>query len=92
MDVDAIIKKISEHFGVNPEDVLSKNKKSKVSLARGFCYYVLHYNEDCLSISKISRKFNRSERGVKIIISNLKYLIETQRKYKTMYADVLNDL
>lgn len=63
-------------------DVLTaKTNLKKPSTARGFLFYALHYIFN-ISISKIAKKYNRKDRGVKALISKTKFLVERGFSYK----------
>ena len=82
--IEEIVEKIAKFFCVTKEDLLSRNKLSKISNTRNFCYYVLHCDYG-YSISKIARFFGRTVRCVNYQIATIKYLTKNIKSYKKDY-------
>ena len=70
---------VSSYFDVSIEDMKMGNRKSNVTLARGYAMYILHRDLG-LSISKIAKEFGRTTRAVFWHIS--KTLTNTFRELK----------
>lgn len=82
--VQKIEEKICNYFGVEKELIVSKNNIINASLARGYLWYILHY--DCgMSVNAIAKHYQRNPRSVHKLIAKVKYLVTTQRLYKEHY-------
>lgn len=88
MDAYEVIDTVCRHFGLERDDVIAFDKSGYVSMARNFCYYFLHFEGDKLSVAKIAAIFGRNERGIKKILTSLKYLVATQKRYSGVYEDI----
>lgn len=82
--VQKIEEKICNYFGVDNTLVVGKNHIINASLARGYLWYILHY--DCgMSVNAIAKHYQRNSRSVHKLIAKVKYLVATQKKYKEHY-------
>lgn len=83
--VQKIEEKVCNYFGVETELVVGKNNIINASLARGYLWYILHY--DCgMSVNAIAKHYQRNLRSVYKLIAKVKYLVATQRLYKEHYT------
>lgn len=71
------------YFNITDEDVLGKNRKEEISVARHIIWYVLHYNFG-MSISELSKTFLRSKRSIFRGISRIKNGLG-QNYYRNIY-------
>lgn len=85
--IDFTEKIVSEYFNVGLNEVASRNHKRDASLARGFIWYILHYNYD-LSISKLSIEYYRNRRSINYLIAKIKIAVKKQVSYKEMYKAI----
>ena len=76
---------VSAYFDVSIEDMKMGNRKSNVTLARGYAMYILHRDLG-LSISKIAKEFGRTTRAVFWHISKISSLIELKKIKKKIYG------
>lgn len=74
-------------MGVTNKDIRDKNNKKNDSLARGYVWYILHYDYN-LSVSQIAKEYNRSKRAVFYLISKTKYIVDNQSTYKKLYEKI----
>ena len=82
--VQKIEEKICNYFGIDYALVVGKNHIINASLARGYLWYILHY--DCnMSVNAIAKHYQRNSRSVHKLIAKVKYLVTTQRLYKEHY-------
>lgn len=82
--IDVIERKICEYFKVDRDDLISKSHSLTASLARGFLWYILHY--DCgMSANAIAKHYQRNIRSVKKLVAKTKYLATTQKEYEGHY-------
>lgn len=80
--IDKIEEKICVHFGIDKNDMFCRSRKN--ALARGYLWYILHYDNG-LSANKIAKRYDRTSRVVFSLIAKIKYLIDTQKTYKEHY-------
>lgn len=97
-DIEYIIDLISMYFGVEKNEIKSRSVDRNISLIRKYIYYALH-NEFYVSPMRMSKIFNRTDRGIKKRISEIKFLIENNRgervvknQYSTTYINIINEL
>ena len=82
--VQKIEEKVCNYFGIDKRLVVGKNHIINASLARGYLWYILHY--DCgMSVNAIAKHYKRNSRSVHKLIAKVKYLVTTQRLYKEHY-------
>lgn len=91
MDIDDTIEKIANFFGFTKEAVLGKDNSHKISQARNFIYYILHFDCGCSSAT-IAKKMRRSTRQVQHQNSITKYHVENFKPFQTTYNQVTNEL
>lgn len=82
------LNRVCSYFNLTLDDLLKPDTSNKVSLARNFAYYILHFDLH-LSINQISRILGRGARNIKRRIANIKYSIEHSKEYNKMYNDLL---
>jgi chromosomal replication initiation ATPase DnaA len=75
---------VCKFFNVTEQDVLNHNHKRDSSMARGFIWYILHYDYE-MSATKIANTYYRVPRSVKSLISKTKYSIKKQSMYRKIY-------
>lgn len=76
---------VSSYFDVSIEDMKMGNRKSNVTLARGYAMYILH-RDFGLSISKIAKEFDRTTRAVFWHIAKISSFMEFSHIYKKIYG------
>ena len=84
--IDKVEKRVCDHFGINEQLVINKGRKSQVSMARGYIYYILHYDYN-LSITQISNTYFLTRRAIFWHVSKVKHLLK-QRIYKGIYDEI----
>lgn len=86
--MDLIETTVCKYFSVEEKDVVSRNHKRDASLARGFIWYILHYNYN-FSIKKLANGYYRNIRSITSLISKTKHAIKKQVSYKQMYNFII---
>lgn len=86
--IKSVCSQICSYFNIDEQRVYGKDKFSDACLARMYCFYILHHKYN-YSISTIGIVFERKRRGIFEVISKGKYLINTQKTYKSMYNEIL---
>ena len=76
---------VSSYFDASIEDMKMGNRKSNVTLARGYAMYILDRDLG-LSISKIAKEFGRTTRAVFWHISKISSFMEFSHIYKKIYG------
>lgn len=79
--------KVCEYYELTIDEVVEKTNKKQPSMARGLLYYALHYIYN-VSIGKIAKRYNRKERGVKALVSKMKFLVENHKEYKYIFSEI----
>lgn len=79
--------KVCEYYNLTIDEVVEKTNKKQPSMARGLLYYALHYIYN-VSIGKIAKRYNRKERGVKALVSKMKFLVEHHKEYKNVFSGI----
>lgn len=69
-----IEKVVSEYYGVEISKFTERDGSKSVSKARSMLWYVLHY-EFKMPISKLAKRYQRSERNIKGMVSKMKFLV-----------------
>lgn len=91
MDVDSIVKIISESRGFTIEDVLGRGRSAKISITRFFIWVYLH-RVSLLPISAIARKFNRTKsavfRGIRVMEHHLRHYKRIQQDYNAIIKEL----
>jgi chromosomal replication initiation ATPase DnaA len=82
--VQKIEEKVCNYFGIDKRLVVGKNHIINASLARGYLWYILHYDYG-MSVNVIAKHYQRNSRSVHKLIAKVKYLVTTQRLYKEHY-------
>lgn len=91
MNIDDTIEKIANFFGFTKEAVLGKDNSHKISQARNFIYYILHFDCGCSSAT-IAKKMCRSARHIQHQNSITKYHVENFKPFQATYNQVTNNL
>lgn len=89
--MEYIITQVANFFGFTPEQLKEKDASAKVSKARNFLYYVLHFDYN-YSSAKISKAMNRTQRQVVRQNAITKYRIENFKDYNDLYLALAKDL
>lgn len=89
--IDFLEKVVCEYFNVKEKDVVSRNHKRDASLARGFIWYILHYDYN-FSINKLANGYYRNIRSITSLIAKTKHAIKNQVSYKQMYNAIREKL
>lgn len=87
--MEKIIELIANYFGFEYGDLIEKSNKVKVSNARNYAYYILHYDYG-YSANKIAKHFGRTRGTVFAQIADIKYLIKNIKIYSKEYTSVMN--
>lgn len=80
---------INKKYSVLWEEMVEKNHSHRITQARNMTYFVMHYYMN-ISANKIANVFERSSREVKYRLSNMKFLISTQKSYHNEYKDIIS--
>lgn len=91
MNIDDTIEKIANFFGFSTNEVLGKDNSHKISQARNFIYYILHFDCGCSSAT-IAKKMCRSTRHIVRQNALTKYQVENFKPSKATYQQVTNNL
>lgn len=89
--VDLVENTVCEYFSVCLSDIASRNHKRDASLARGFIWFILHYEYN-LSISKLAKEYIRNRRSITYLIAKIKVSIKRQKMYSEMYLTIKDKL
>lgn len=84
--IEKVEKDVCGYFGVDKQNVISKNRTSQVSMARGYIFYILH-KEYKLSISKIANTYFRTPRAIFWHVNKIKHFLK-QKMYKEIYNNI----
>lgn len=84
---DNVERAVCEYYELTIDEVVEKTNKKQPSMARGLLYYALHYIYN-VSIGKIAKRYNRKERGVKALVSKMKFLVENHKGYKSIFSEI----
>lgn len=77
----------SKYFNLKVQDLYSKNKKSKVVIAKQLLWYILHTDLN-ISVGVLSKEFLRSRRNIFVAISKIRYGIKNQKYYQELYRSL----
>lgn len=83
-----IEKEICLYFKIGIGDIVSRNTKNYVVIARNMLYYILH-DDLKISIGKIAKRYSRTERGVKAQLSSLRFQIKNNCGYRDMHNSLM---
>lgn len=89
--MDLVESIVCKYFNVNEKEVVGRNHKRDASLARGFIWYILHYNYG-FSINKLANGYYRNIRSITSLIAKIKHAIKKQISYKQMYNTMIEQL
>lgn len=89
--VKYVIKQVFDYLEVNPSKAITKSKDRRVSDARHYVWYILHYNYDYSSYL-IANIFNRERRSVMVGIANTKFFVEHMPKDADTYNNILETI
>lgn len=78
---------ICDLFEIQKQTLCEKNHLKRESLARGYLWYILHYDYK-LSNKKIAMHYERNIRTVQKMIAKMKYLIDNLKSYKSEYDKI----
>lgn len=81
---------VCKHFGIKEYEIVSKIKKSQVSMARGYVFFLLHKKYD-ISVGKIAGFYERTSRAVFWHVNKISFLLR-QRIYKEIFNQICNEL
>lgn len=86
--MEKIIELIANYFGFEYGDLIEKSNKVKVSNARNYAYYILHYDYG-YSANKIAKHFGRTRGTIFAQIADIKYLIKNIKMYRNEYNSIM---
>lgn len=81
----------SKYFNLKVQDLYSKNKKSKVVIAKQLLWYILHTDLN-ISVGVLSKEFLRSRRNIFVAISKIRYGIKNQKYYQELYRSLKEEI
>lgn len=79
---------VCDFFGLEIEEVFSKNLKRDLVLARHLTIFILHECEK-LSIRYLANRYNHSVRSTNRICANIRSYIEYDKKFRNQYYYLL---
>ena len=88
--VNKIEESVCKAYNITAHELRNGGSKRLYSSARAITWYVLHYHFNW-SANAIAKEYNRSDRGVKQMISNIKFQLR-ERDTKTKYEIVCEDI
>ena len=84
MEIGNIEEKICLFFGVSLDELYSREIARKVSNARHYLWYILHYDFG-MSNGQIAKRYDRTKRAVIMSISDLRFRVVQQREDRNIY-------
>lgn len=82
--IENLEKCICTFFSIDKDLLIGKNHLKQPSLARGYLWYILHYDYK-LSDRYIAIAYKRNTRTVRKMIAKMKYSIDNLKYYKNDY-------
>jgi chromosomal replication initiator protein len=89
--VDRIINDVADAFDVTSEDILSKNRQAKISLARKITIYVMK-NVKGMTFTKIGDALNKNHSTMTIHYNEIDQLLNTNKALKDNVDDIIKNL
>ena len=78
---------VCDYFKVSISDIYSKNRTSKITLARGFIIFILHNNKK-LSISTLSNEYKRIPRAIFWHCAKMRDYMDCYSEYRKIYDEL----
>ena len=91
MNTKNIVSKIADFFGFSYEQLLSRVISHKISQARNFTFYILHFDYG-LSSNMIANIMKRASRHIVRQNATTKYRIENFKEDKEIYDNIKKQL
>ena len=89
--VERIISDVAEAFDVTPEDILSKSRQAKVSLARKVAIYIMK-NVKGMTFTQIGDALNKNHSTMTIHFNETEKLLNTNKPLKDNVDDIIKNL
>lgn len=89
--IEKVENAVCKHFGVSQQDILNKDKRRDISVARSMCWMILHC-EYKFSFRKIANAYYRNIRTVSLLIAKMKYQVSKQKMFGNSHAEILFEL
>ena len=89
--VDRIIGDVADAFDVTAEDILSKNRQAKISLARKITIYVMK-NVKGMTFTQIGEALNKNHSTMTIHYNEIDQLLNTNKALKDNVDDIIKNL
>ena len=89
--VDRIINDVADAFDVTSEDILSKNRQAKISLARKITIYVMK-NVKGMTFTQIGDALNKNHSTMTIHYNEIDQLLNTNKALKDNVDDIIKNL
>ena len=89
--VDRIIGDVADAFDVTAEDILSKNRQAKISLARKITLYVMK-NVKGMTFTQIGEALNKNHSTMTIHYNEIDQLLNTNKALKDNVDDIIKNL
>ena len=88
--INHVEEQVCKYFAVDTNAIVSNNRTSNVTMARGYIFYIIHVDNN-LSINKLANVYLRTARAIFWHVNKVKSLIK-QRVYKEIYQNICNSL
>ena len=89
--VDRIISDVADAFDVTADDILSKNRQAKISLARKITIYVMK-NVKGMTFTQIGEALNKNHSTMTIHYNEIDQLLNTNKALKDNVDDIIKNL
>lgn len=90
-EISRIISLFADLRGVNAEDIIARNRKSKVCMTRSMIYEYLHHVKN-ISSYEIARFFGRNRRNILLCIQTFKGWITYDTKLREEYNSLVEKI
>lgn len=81
---------VCKAYNITEQELRNGGSKRLYSSARAMSWYILHYHYNW-SAKAIAKEYNRSDRGVKQMIANIKFQLR-ERDTKEKYTRVIEEI
>ena len=88
---DRILSEVADAFNVSTEDILSKSRQAKVSLARKIFIYIMK-NVKGMTFSQIGDVLNKNHSTMNIHYNEIDQLLNTNKSLKDNVDDIIKNL
>lgn len=80
---------VCKAYNITAHELRNGGSKRLYSSARAMTWYILHYHYNW-SANAIAKEYNRSDRGIKQMIANIKFQLR-QKDVRTLYESMLKE-